>query len=117
MPAYIPVVKAGHATRRFRAVKCDAAGGFGVPVGRARRADAGQRYRGAACQACGAEPEIWFRKLPLSADFIRNLAQPLRGDVKDAQVLMRHSRASTTLDHYQQFVPESQRSVVDRHVN
>jgi hypothetical protein len=27
---------------------------------------------------------------------------------------MRHSRASTTLDIYQQFVPASQRSVVDR---
>jgi len=35
-------------------------------------------------------------------------------DVKDAQALMRHSRASTTLDIYQQFVPESQRRVVDR---
>ncbi len=34
-------------------------------------------------------------------------------DVKDAQALMRHSRASTTLDVYQQFVPESQRKVVD----
>lgn len=35
-------------------------------------------------------------------------------DVKDAQALMRHSRASTTLDIYQQCVPESQRKVVDR---
>lgn len=35
-------------------------------------------------------------------------------DVKDAQGQMRHSRASTTLDIYQQFVPESQRQVVDR---
>ena len=35
-------------------------------------------------------------------------------DVKDAQALMRHSRASTTLDIYQQFVPESQRRVVDK---
>jgi integrase len=34
-------------------------------------------------------------------------------DVKDAQALMRHSRASTTLDFYQQFVPESQRRVVE----
>jgi len=33
-------------------------------------------------------------------------------DIKDAQALMRHSRASTTLDVYQQFVPESQRRVV-----
>jgi hypothetical protein len=27
---------------------------------------------------------------------------------------MRHSRASTTLDIYQQFVPESQQKVVDK---
>ena len=35
-------------------------------------------------------------------------------DVKDAQGQMRHSRASTTLDIYQQFVPESQQRVVER---
>ena len=35
-------------------------------------------------------------------------------DVKDAQGQMRHSRASTTMDVYQQYVPESQRQVVDR---
>lgn len=35
-------------------------------------------------------------------------------DVKDAQGLMRHSRASTTLDVYQQLVPESQRRAVDK---
>jgi integrase len=29
-------------------------------------------------------------------------------DVKDAQAQMRHSRSSTTLDIYQQFVPKSQ---------
>jgi integrase len=35
-------------------------------------------------------------------------------DVKDAQAQMRHSRATTTLDIYTQFVPESQRQVVER---
>jgi integrase len=35
-------------------------------------------------------------------------------DVKDAQALMRHSRASTTLDIYQQFIPESERKIVDK---
>ena len=35
-------------------------------------------------------------------------------DVKDAQGQMRHSRASTTLDIYQQFVPESQQRVVNK---
>jgi len=34
-------------------------------------------------------------------------------DVKDAQAQMRHSRSSTTLDIYQQFVPESQQRVVE----
>lgn len=35
-------------------------------------------------------------------------------DVKDAQGQMRHSRATTTLDIYQQFVPESQQRVVEK---
>ncbi|PYY08073.1 MAG: hypothetical protein DMG69_16765 [Acidobacteria bacterium] len=35
-------------------------------------------------------------------------------DVKDAQAQMRHSRASTTLDIYQQFVEKDQRRAVDR---
>jgi len=35
-------------------------------------------------------------------------------DVKDAQGIMRHSRASTTQDVYQQLVPESQRSAVQK---
>jgi integrase len=35
-------------------------------------------------------------------------------DVKDAQGQMRHSRATTTLDIYQQFVPQSQQRVVNR---
>jgi integrase len=35
-------------------------------------------------------------------------------DVKDTQALMRHSRASTTMDIYVQHVPESQRSAVER---
>jgi integrase len=35
-------------------------------------------------------------------------------DVKDAQAQLRHNRASTTLDKYQQFVPESQHRAVER---
>jgi integrase len=35
-------------------------------------------------------------------------------DVKDAQAQMRHSRVTTTLEVYQQFIPESQRRVVDK---
>ncbi|HXO30729.1 MAG TPA: hypothetical protein VN901_00090 [Candidatus Acidoferrales bacterium] len=35
-------------------------------------------------------------------------------DVKDAQEQMRHSRSSTTLDIYQQFVPESQQRAIEK---
>jgi integrase len=38
----------------------------------------------------------------------------LGADVKDAQAQLRHSRASTTLDIYQQFVPESQQRIVEK---
>jgi integrase len=48
----------------------------------------------------------------LSRSFATHLKRT-DADVKDAQVLMRHSRASTTLDVYQQFIPESQRRVAD----
>jgi site-specific recombinase XerD len=35
-------------------------------------------------------------------------------NIKDAQALMRHAHASTTQDIYQQMVPESQRTAVER---
>ena len=54
----------------------------------------------------------WLNWLALRRSFATWLKMA-GADVKDAQALMRHSRASTTLDIYQQFVPESQRSVVD----
>ena len=54
----------------------------------------------------------WVNWLALRRSFATWLKMA-GADVKDAQALMRHSRASTTLDIYQQFVPESQRSVVD----
>jgi site-specific recombinase XerD len=47
------------------------------------------------------------------AAFVRLWLKINGADVKDAQALMRHSRASTTLDVYQQFIPESQQRVVD----
>lgn len=37
-----------------------------------------------------------------------------RADVKDIQAQMRHSRASTTMDIYMQFIPESQRRAINR---
>jgi hypothetical protein len=46
---------------------------------------------------------------------VHSLSTPVPGaDVKDAQAQMRHLRASTTLDIYQQFVPESQQRIVEK---
>ena len=50
----------------------------------------------------------------------RSFAMKLKkngADVKDAQALMRHSKASTTMDVYMQFDSESQRRVLDGLVN
>jgi hypothetical protein len=49
---------------------------------------------------------------PLSAGEHNRGSRPKRV-VKDVQAQMRHSRSSTTLDIYQQFVPESQQPPVD----
>ena len=55
----------------------------------------------------------WVNWLVLRRSFATWLAKA-NVPVKDAQALMRHSRASLTLDVYQQFIPESQRQAVER---
>ena len=70
------------------------------------------------------------RQMRISLSNVREITQPLNWqvlrrsyatwmsqaqvNVKDAQGLMRHSRASTTQDVYQQVVPESQRKAVQK---
>jgi integrase len=65
---------------------------------------------GSPCRAIGM-PWVNWRSLRTSHCVWLNLAGT---DVKDAQGQMRHSRASTTMDIYIQFVPESQRRGADR---
>jgi integrase len=110
-------VKAGHATRRYRAVKSDAPEDLVF-----QSVSSGQPMRDNNILVRHIKPAA--RNLKLGFVNWRCLRTSyatwlkLNGaDVKDAQALMRHSRASTTLDYYQQFVPESQRRVVDRLVN
>ena len=55
----------------------------------------------------------WANWLVLRRSFATWLAKA-NVPVKDAQALMRHSRASLTLDVYQQFIPESQRRAVEQ---
>ena len=56
----------------------------------------------------------WVNWQVLSATSHATWLKMAGADVKDAQAQMRHSRATTTLDIYQQFVPEIQHRVVNK---
>jgi len=106
-------VHAGRAVRHFRAVKSDGPNDlvFQSPVTGAPMRDNNVlvRHLKPAARKLGIE---WVNWQVLRRSFATSL-KISGADVKDAQALMRHSRASTTLDIYQQFVPESQRRAVE----
>ena len=107
-------VQAGRAVRRHRVVKSD---GPDDLVFQSLRTGAPMRDNNILVRhikPAARELKIgWVNWRGLRTSFATWLK--LAGaDVKDAQALMRHSRASTTLDIYQQFVPESQRKVVTK---
>ena len=107
-------VKAGTAVRWYSAVKAKgpddivfASVAKGVPM---RDNDVLSRFIKPAARKLGMGWVNWqvLRRSP--ATWLK-----LAGaDVKDAQAQMRHSRVTTTLEIYQQFVPESQRRVVNK---
>ncbi len=107
-------VRAGCGTRRYKAVKADGPDDLvfqSVRSGKPMRDNAVlTRHIKPAARKLGIG---WVNWQVLRRSFATWL-KLVGADVKDAQGLMRHSRASTTLDIYQQFVPESQRRVVDR---
>jgi len=106
-------VPAGNATRKVRVVKSDGPDDLvfqslykGAPM---RDNNVLVRHIKPAAKTIGIG---WVNWQVLRRSFATWLK--LAGaDIEDAQALMRHSRASTTLDIYQQFVPESQRRVVE----
>jgi len=107
-------VRAGLATRAYRVVKSDGPNDLvfqsvqkGLPI---RDNNILARFIKPAARAIGM-PWVNWRSLRTSHCVWLKLAG---ADVKDAQGQMRHSRASTTMDIYMQFVPQSQRQVVDR---
>jgi integrase len=107
-------VKAGRATRRYPAVKSSRPDDLvfqsvmrGLPM---RDNNILARFIKPAGRKLGMDFVNW-RCLRTSYATWLKLAG---ADIKDAQAQMRHSRASTTLDIYQQFVPESQRKLVAR---
>ena len=107
-------VKAGNAVRRYAAVKSDGPDElvFQSPITGTAMRDNNVlvRHIKPAARKLGIG---WVNWQVLRRSFATWL-KIAGADVKDAQALMRHSRASTTLDIYQQFVPESQRKVVEK---
>ena len=107
-------VKAGTGTRKYKLVKSDDPDDLvfqsvrtGAPM---RDNNILTRHIKPAARKLGLDFINWRCLRTTHATWLK-----LAGaDVKDAQAQMRHSRASTTLDIYQQFVPESQQRVVDR---
>ncbi len=107
-------VRAGRAVRKYRVVKSSGPDDLlfqsvkdGKPI---RDNNILSRFLKPAARSLGL-PWVNWRCLRTSHATWLKLAG---ADVKDAQAQMRHSRASTTLDIYQQFVPESQKRVVEK---
>ena len=114
MKLLIVSVKAGNSVRKYRVVKSDCLNDLvfqsvqdGKPM---RDNNILSRHIKPAGRILGM-PWVNWRCLRTSHATWLKLAG---ADVKDAQAQMRHSRASTTLDIYQQFVPESQQKVVEK---
>src|SRR5215469_328627 len=107
-------LKAGRAKRQYKAVKSDGPDDLifqSVQKGRPMRDNnILTRYLKPAGREMGI-PWVNWRCLRTSHAVWLKMAG---ADPKDAQGQMRHSRASTTLDIYQQFVPAAQRRVVAR---
>jgi len=106
------VVRAGRGQRRYKAVKSDGPDDLvfqSVKTGSPMRDNVVlSRHIKPAGRKLGIG---WVNWQVLRRSYATWLDQA-KVNVKDAQGLMRHSRASTTQDVYQQVVPESQRKAV-----
>jgi integrase len=107
-------VRAGRAVRKYRVVKSDNPEDLvfqsvkdGRPI---RDNNILTRFLKPAGRALGMAWLNWRSLRTSHATWLKMAG----ADVKDAQAQMRHSRASTTLDIYQQFVPDSQKRVVEK---
>jgi integrase len=108
------VVRAGRAQRRYKAVKADGPDDLvfqSVKTGTPMRDNVIlSRHIKPAARKLGAGWVNWQVLRRSCATWLDRA----HVSVKDAQGLMRHSRASTTQDVYQQVVPESQRKAVKK---
>lgn len=108
----VTVVRAGRARRRYKVVKSDGEDDFvfqsiktGAPI---RDNIVLTRHIKPAARKLDIGWVNWQVLRRSCATWLEQAKVP----VKDAQGIMRHSRASTTQDIYQQVVPESQRKAV-----
>jgi len=108
------VVKAGHAERKYKVVKSDGPDDLvfqsvakGAPM---RDNNILCRHIKPAARKLGIEWVNWQVLRRSCATWLQQAGV----DVKDAQGIMRHSRASTTQDVYQQLVPESQQRAIEK---
>ena len=108
------VVKAGRAERKYKAVKSDGPDDLvfqsvakGAPM---RDNNILCRHIKPAARKLGMEWVNWQVLRRSCATWLQQAGV----DVKDAQGIMRHSRASTTQDVYQQLVPESQQRAIQK---
>jgi integrase len=108
------VVRAGRAQRRYKAVKADGPDDLvfqSVRAGSAMRDNVIlSRHIKPAARKLGVGWVNWQVLRRSHATWLQQAGV----NVKDAQGLMRHSRASTTQDVYQQVVLESQRKAVKK---
>lgn len=107
-------VRAGNAIRRYKVVKADGPEDLvfqsvskGAPM---RDNNILSRHIKPAARKMGLGFVNWRCLRTSHATWLKMAG----ADVKDAQAQMRHSRSSTTLDIYQQFVPESQQRAVEK---
>lgn len=106
------VVRAGRARRRYKAVKSDAADALvfqSVKTGAPMRDNS---ILARHIKPAGRKLGIGWVNWQVLRRSCATWLDQAQVNVKDAQGLMRHSRASTTQDVYQQVVPEAQRKAV-----
>ncbi|HYV72877.1 MAG TPA: hypothetical protein VFB24_01345 [Candidatus Binatia bacterium] len=105
-------VKAGFGTRIYEASK-DTPEGLGFPLVRDGKPMRDNNVLSRHLKPAGRKLGIGFVNWRCLRTSHATWLKMAGADVNDAQAQVRHSRASTTLDIYQQFTPESQRRVVN----
>jgi len=107
-------VRAGNAVRRYKVVQSDGPEDLVFPSVRTGSPMRDNNILTRHIKPAARKIDLGFVNWRCLRTSLATWLKMAGADVKDAQAQMRHSRASTTMDIYQQFVPESQQRVVDK---